>query len=109
MSNKNKVIQEDSSGSIHVGFGNFVLRTRIIAVLESGSNPIKRVRERAENDNRLIDATAGRKTRSVLVTDSNHVILSALAPQTLNERLEPGATRFSSHADREMEEGEFVS
>jgi len=111
MSNKDHEISRsrDASGVVNVGHGNFLLATRIVAILESGSMPNKRLRQRASDDNLLIDATAGRKTRALLVTDSRHVVLSALSPQTLQERLKDGHAPYSSAADRELEEGEFAS
>ena len=73
----------ESPGTVvNVGHGNFVVAGRIIAILESGSLPSKRMREKATEDNLLVDATAGRKTRSLVVTDSRHVILSALWRRT---------------------------
>lgn len=110
MSNKHNGIglsSEGSSKTLNVGYGNFVLATRVISVLEAGSLPMKRLRERASSDNMLVDATAGRKTRSILITDSRHVILSALSPQTLQERFEEKASL--SPAEREIFEGEFFS
>src|SRR5689334_17892155 len=89
MSNKHTGIlaNQTRGDSINVGHGNFVLMNRIVAILESGSLPMKRLREKALENNMLVDATAGRKTRSLVITDSGHVVLSALAPQTLQERL----------------------
>ena len=66
--------------TLNIGHGNFVLVERIVMILESGPLPMKRLRERAVDENRLVDATAGRKTRSLVMTDSGHVVLSALAP-----------------------------
>ena len=109
MSNKSLGIAALEPGAtINVGHGNFILASRIIAILESGSLPMKRLRERASETNMLIDATAGRKTRSVIVIDSHHVVLSALAPNTLQERLQQGR-QWLSPAQLELEEGEFVS
>src|SRR5262245_41714657 len=96
-----------SSDAVNVGHGNFLLSSRIVAILESGSLPMKRLREKAAEENLLVDATAGRKTRSIVVTDSRHVVLSALAPGTLQERLETGRGHGTA-AQRELEEGEFV-
>ena len=95
--------------TINVGHGNFIVGHRIIAILECGSLPMKRLREKAGETNRLVDATAGRKTRSLVVTDSNHVILSALAPQTLQDRLHEEGGLWTDPARMEWEEGEFVS
>lgn len=73
--------------SINIGFGNTVLSTRVVAVVLPNSAPSKRLREEARNAQRLIDATHGRKTRSIIVTDSNHVILSAVHVETISQRL----------------------
>lgn len=113
MSNKHNGIPSGSSplDALNLGHGNFLVSGRIVAILEPGSLPMKRLREKACEQNMLIDATAGRKTRSILVTDSKHVILSALAPQTLHDRLSgPSSGRGSiSAAMLEIEHGEFVS
>ena len=72
---------------INIGFGNTVISYRVVAVVVPGSAPMKRLRERATQADRLIDATHGRKTRSIIIMDSNHVILSAMQPETLAGRL----------------------
>jgi len=72
---------------INIGFGNTVISHRVVAVCMPGSAPAKRLRERASQADRLIDATHGRKTRSIIITDSNHVILSAVHTETLSQRL----------------------
>ncbi|MFZ5448334.1 MAG: DUF370 domain-containing protein [Thermodesulfobacteriota bacterium] len=72
---------------INIGFGNTVISHRVVAVVMPGSAPMKRLRERATQADRLIDATHGRKTRSIIVTDSNHIILSAVHAETLSLRL----------------------
>lgn len=71
---------------INVGFGNYVVAGRVISIVSPASSPMKRLREDARAEGRLIDATQGRKTRSILVTDSNHVILSAIQPETISQR-----------------------
>lgn len=71
---------------INIGFGNFILAGRIIGIINPASSPMRRLREDAKNEGRLIDATQGRKTRSILVTDSNHVILSAIQAETISQR-----------------------
>ncbi|MCA1743929.1 MAG: DUF370 domain-containing protein [Desulfonatronovibrio sp.] len=73
---------------LNIGFGNSVVSTRVIAIVNPGSSPMRRMREDARDENRLIDATQGRKTRSLIITDSNHVILSAIQPETMSQRLE---------------------
>lgn len=72
---------------VSVGFDNAVVAERIIAVVSSDPSPIKRLREAALRHGKLIDATNGRRTRTVIVTDSDHVILSSLQTQTLLQRL----------------------
>ena len=72
---------------INIGFGNTVISSRVVAVAVPGSAPMKRLRERATQADRLIDATHGRKTRSIIITDSNHIILSAVHTETLSQRL----------------------
>jgi extracellular matrix regulatory protein A len=74
---------------LNVGFGNTVVSDRVVAILTPTSSPMKRLREEARDSKRLIDTTQGRKTRSIIVTDSNHVILSAIQAETV-------ALRFSS-------------
>jgi regulator of extracellular matrix RemA (YlzA/DUF370 family) len=111
MSNKQETASpatNRSNATVNIGHGNFLLPTRIVAILEAGSLPMKRLREKALERNLLVDATAGRKTRSLIVTDSRHVVLSALAPQTLQERIHEGKAS-KSLAQMEWEEGEFVS
>ena len=74
---------------INIGFGNVVSVARVIAIITPGSSPMKRVREEAGERGKLIDATQGRKTRSIIVTDSDHVILSALQVETITQRVMP--------------------
>jgi len=71
---------------INIGFGNMVSDIRIVGIVGPESAPIKRLIHDAEENGRLIDATYGRKTRSVIIADSGHVILSALTPETVGER-----------------------
>jgi len=71
---------------ISIGFGNMVSASRLIAIVSPESAPIKRVIQEARDRGSLIDATYGRRTRAVLVTDSDHVILSALQPETVAGR-----------------------
>ncbi len=76
---------------LNVGYGNLVLASRIVAIVSPQSSPMRRLREEASSRGKLVDATQGRRTRSIVVTDSDHVILSALNPDTLASRLGPGA------------------
>ena len=73
-------------GLLNVGFGNFVILSRVVAIALPSSAPMRRLREDARQEGRLIDATLGRKTRAIIVTDSNHVILSAIQAETLGQR-----------------------
>ena len=72
---------------INIGFGNIVSASRLIAIVSPESAPIKRVILDAKDRGSLIDATYGRRTRAVLITDSDHVILSAVQPETVANRL----------------------
>ncbi len=76
-----------TSELINIGFGNFVSPARVIAVVNPESSPMRRLREDAKENGRQIDATQGRKTRSLIITDSNHVILSALQAETVSQRM----------------------
>jgi extracellular matrix regulatory protein A len=73
---------------LNVGYGNLVAAVRVIAIVSPQSSPMRRLREEAGGRGKLVDATQGRRTRSILVTDSDHVILSALNPETIAARLD---------------------
>ena len=72
---------------LNVGFDNAVAAERIVAVVAAEASPIKRLREAANRHQKLIDATNGRRTRTVIVTDSDHVVLSSLQPETVSQRV----------------------
>ena len=72
---------------INIGFGNMVSANRLVAIVSPESAPIKRIIQDAKDRGTLIDATYGRRTRAVLVTDSDHVILSAVQPESVANRL----------------------
>jgi len=72
---------------VNIGFGNVVSANRIIAIVSPESAPIKRIVQEARERGRLIDATYGRRTRAVIIADSDHVILSAVQPETVANRL----------------------
>jgi regulator of extracellular matrix RemA (YlzA/DUF370 family) len=74
---------------VNIGFGNSVVSSRVVAIISPSAAPIKRLRDEAKEEKRLIDATQGRKTRSVIITDSNHVILSAIQSETIAQRFSP--------------------
>ncbi len=78
-----------SNKLINVGFGNSIVSRRVVAIISPNAAPIKRLRDEARDDKRLIDATQGRKTRSVIVTDSNHIVLSAIQSETIAQRFSP--------------------
>jgi regulator of extracellular matrix RemA (YlzA/DUF370 family) len=72
---------------INIGFGNVVVAERVVAVILPSSSPSRRLKDDAREGGRLVDATQGRRTRSIIVTDSNHVILSAVQVETVTQRL----------------------
>ena len=72
---------------INIGFGNMVSAGRIVAIAGPDSAPIKRLVQDAKEDNRVIDVSCGRRTRAVIITDSEHVILSAIQTETITNRL----------------------
>jgi len=72
---------------INIGFGNFVSSDRVVAIINTGSSPIKKLREVAKEKGKLVDATEGRKTRSIIITDSDHIILSSLQVETVAQRV----------------------
>lgn len=82
---------------INIGFGNIVSANRIISIVSPESAPIKRIIQEARDGGMLIDATYGRRTRAVIICDSQHVILSAVQPETVAHRL--SAKESSSHAE----------
>ena len=71
---------------INLGFGNSVVATRVVAIVSPDSAPMKRLKEAATSEGKLIDATQGRRTRSIVITDSDHVILCALQAETVGQR-----------------------
>jgi len=73
---------------LNIGFGNTVVADRIVSIVSPNSSPIKRLKDEARDEKRLVDATQGRRTRSVIVMDSNHVILSSIQVETVSQRFE---------------------
>lgn len=73
---------------LNVGFGNMVSAERIVSVIGPDSAPVKRMIQEARDSGRLIDATAGRRTRAVMIMDTGHVVLSAVQPETIAGRLQ---------------------
>jgi regulator of extracellular matrix RemA (YlzA/DUF370 family) len=84
---------------INIGFGNMISAGRIIAIAGPDSAPIKRLVQDAKEDDRVIDVSCGRRTRAVIITDSDHVILSAIQAETITNRL-------ASEDDSEEEDSE---
>lgn len=80
---------------VNIGFGNVVASSKVIAILTPGSAPMKRVREEARKEGKLVDATQGRRTRSIIITESNHIILSALQAETITQRFTEGRLNFA--------------
>ena len=75
-----------SSKLINIGFGNTIVSDRVVAIVSPTSAPMKRLKDEAREAGRLVDATQGRRTRSVIITDSNHVVLSAIQAETIAQR-----------------------
>ena len=73
---------------INIGFGNMVNSSRVVAIISPESAPVKRIIQEARDSRALVDATYGRRTRAVIITDSDHVILSSLQPETVANRLD---------------------
>lgn len=85
---------------VNIGFGNVVSAGRVIAIITPGSSPMKRLREEAKKGGKLIDATEGRRTRSIIVTDSDHIILSALQAETITQRFTEGRASDEIYSGR---------
>jgi regulator of extracellular matrix RemA (YlzA/DUF370 family) len=71
---------------LNIGFGSTVVADRVVAIVSPNSAPMKRLRDEAREEKRLIDATHGRRTRSIIVLDSNHIVLSAIQAETISQR-----------------------
>ena len=72
---------------LNIGFGNVVSMDKVVAIINSGSSPVKRLKDEAKRRGKLVDATQGRKTRAIIITESDHIILSAIAGETIVQRL----------------------
>ena len=75
---------------VNVGFGNVIAADRVVCITKADAAPVRRLIDHAESDNRLVNATNGRRTRSVIVTDSNHIVLSHMTVGTIAEKLRRG-------------------
>lgn len=83
---------------LNIGFGNVVLVSKVVAILTSDSAPMRRLREEAKQAGRLIDASQGRRTRAIIITDSGHVVLSAIQAETIAQRFRPdGSSGRNKH------------
>jgi regulator of extracellular matrix RemA (YlzA/DUF370 family) len=71
---------------LNIGFGNTVVAERVIAIVSPNSAPMKRLKDEARDEKRLVDATHGRRTRSIIIMDSNHIVLSAIQAETISQR-----------------------
>ena len=88
---------------VNIGFGNMVSASRIIAIASPDSAPIKRLVQDAKEENRVIDVSCGRRTRAVIITDSDHVVLSAIQAETIANRF---ANDIADDSDDEAETDE---
>ena len=84
---------------VNIGFGNMVNSERVIAVVSPETAPIKRLVQDAKDESRVIDVTCGRRTRSVIITDSDHVVLSALKCETISNKLTGQNVKDSDSSD----------
>ena len=89
---------------INVGFGNMVAADRVVALANPDSAPIKRLIQDSKDDGRAIDVTCGRRTRAVIITDSEHVILSAIQTETIANRLDSSVDTDADDSDADDEE-----
>lgn len=85
-----RAVDGKESKLLNVGYGNVVARSRVVAVVSAQSAASRRLRAEAEKRNLLVDATQGRRTRSILVMDTGHVVMSAVNPETVSARIEGG-------------------
>ncbi len=90
---------------INVGFGNMIAADRVVALANPDSAPIKRLIQDSKDDGRAIDVTCGRRTRSVIITDSEHVVLSAIQTETIANRLENNSNADEDPTDEDSENG----
>ena len=89
---------------INIGFGNIVSANRLVAIVSPDSAPIKRIIQDARDRGMLIDASYGRRTRAVIITDSDHIILSAVQPSTVAHRLDSSADDILEKEDIDGDE-----
>ena len=92
---------------LNIGFGNTVMVERVVAVINTGSSPARKLKEAAKKDGKLLDVTEGRRTRSIVITDSNHVILSSVQTETINQRLQALSAQYhlAEHLQELLQKG----
>lgn len=73
---------------LNIGFGNTVVAERVVSIVSPNSSPMKRLKDEARNERHLVDATQGRRTRAIIIMDSNHIVLSAIQFETISQRFE---------------------
>ena len=88
---RNKTDEAELPRMLNIGYGNVLIAARVVAIVSSQPAPMRRLRDEASERGKLIDATQGRRTRSIVITDSDHIVLSAVNPETLVARLSPAA------------------
>ncbi len=89
---------------VHIGFGNILAMSRVIAIVSPNSAPTKRTIQEGRNKGQLIDMTSGRRTKSVIFTDSGHIVLAALAPETIAGRLQLSQEGSALRPEQDSEE-----
>ena len=90
---------------VHIGFNNILAMNRVIAIASPNSAPTKRIIQEARNKGLLIDMTSGRRTKAVIFSDSGHIILAALAPETIVGRLQTSRVESESRPEQSNEQG----
>ena len=90
---------------VHIGFNNILAMSRVIAIASPNSAPTKRIIQEARNKGLLIDMTSGRRTKAVIFSDSGHIILAALAPETIVGRLQTSRGESEPRTEQNDEQG----
>jgi regulator of extracellular matrix RemA (YlzA/DUF370 family) len=93
---------------ISIGFGNVIASSRIVAILAPSSAPMKRLKDEARKQGKLIDATQGRKTRAIIITDSDHIILSGIQVETMAQRINSASSGIAS-VERDLSDIKEIS
>jgi regulator of extracellular matrix RemA (YlzA/DUF370 family) len=91
---------------VHIGFGNILAMSRVIAIASPNSAPTKRTIHEGRNNGLVIDMTSGRRTKAVIFTDSGHIVLAALAPETIASRLQAGRSTPGTKPEQSGREDE---